>query len=37
MNVTGDFEVDLECVPVSSDSNDMGPLVAHRKNKSLEI
>ena len=36
INMTGEFETDLECVPVSSDSNDMGPPVPQKKNKSLE-
>ena len=36
MNMTGEFEADLECIPVPSDSSDMGPPVSLKKDKSLE-
>ena len=36
MNMTGEFEADLECIPVPSDSSDMGPPVSRKKGKSLE-
>ena len=37
MNMTGEFEADLECIPVPSDSSDMGPPVSRKKDKSLEV
>lgn len=37
MNMPGDFKVELECVSISLDSSDMGPLVVWKKNKHLEI
>ena len=36
MNMTGEFEADLECIPVPSDSSDVGPPVSRKKDKSLE-
>ena len=37
MNMPSEFEADLECVSISSDSSDVGPLAVHKKNKSPEI
>ena len=37
MNMTGEFEADLECIPVPSDSSDMGPLVSQKKDKILVV
>ena len=36
MNMTGEFEENLDCIPIPSDSSDMGPLVSRKKGKSLE-
>ena len=36
MNMIGEFEANLECIPVPSDSSDMGPPVSRKKGKSLE-
>ena len=37
MNMTGEFEVDLECIPVPSDSSDMGPPISRKKDKILAV
>ena len=37
MNMTGEFEADLECIPIPSDSSDMGPPVSWKKDKSLVV
>ena len=37
MNMTSEFEVELECIPVPSDSSDMGPPVSQKKYKSLAV
>ena len=36
MNMTGEFEAELECIPIPSNSSDMGPPVGRKKGKSLE-
>ena len=37
MNMTGEFETDLECIPVLSNSSDMGPPVSRKKDKHLVV
>ena len=37
MNMTSEFEADLECIPVLSDSSDMGPPVSRKKDKHLAV
>ena len=37
MNMTGEFEAELECIPVPSDTSDMGPLVSRKKYKHLTV
>ena len=37
MNMTGEFEADLECIPVPSDSNDMGPPTSQKKDKHVVV
>ena len=37
VNMTGEFEANLECIPVLSDSSEMGPPVSWKKDKHFVV
>ena len=37
MNLTGELQGDIECIPVLSDSSDMAPPVSRKKDKHVEV